>query len=112
VQLAIDSPPQAPRVDSLPMTGDDAVTLVVHNPNGEPQRVRVPLVEGSRLGQAFADAPRWAAPAVREQFQQQGIDLQARRRYAPLFFEQQDRMVPMIVPVDDAVITPVSRPVY
>ena len=40
------------------------------------------------------------------------IDVQARRRYAPLFFEQEDQLVPMIVPVDDAVITPVSLPVY
>jgi anti-sigma factor RsiW len=112
MQLAIDGPPQTPQVDRLPSTGDNVVTLVVQDQNGKPQRVRVPLVEGSRLGQAFADSPQWAAPAVREQLQQQGIDLRARRRYAPLFFEQQDRMVPMIVPVDDAVITPVSRPVY
>jgi len=72
----------------------------------------VPLVEGSRLGQAFADAPQWAAPAVREHLQERGLDLQARRRYAPMYFEKADGVVPMIVPVDDAVITPVSRPIY
>jgi hypothetical protein len=90
----------------------DAVTLVVQDRTGAPQRVRVPLVEGSRLGQEFADSPQWAAPGVRQQLAEQGFDLQAKRRYAPLYFEQQDKIVPMIVPVDDAVVTPVSRPVY
>jgi hypothetical protein len=122
MQVAIDSPRPAPQLERLPATGDDgltdgaltddAVTLVVQNQNGEPQRIRVPLVEGSRLGQAFADAPRWAAPAVREHLQERGIDLQARRRYAPMWFEQPSGVVPMIVPVDDAVLTPVSLPVY
>jgi hypothetical protein len=90
----------------------DSVTLVVQNREGEPQRLEVPLVEGSRLGEHFLDAPQWAAPEVRQRLSEQGIDLRARRRYAPLFFEQQDRIVPLIVPVDDAIVTPVSRPVY
>jgi hypothetical protein len=42
----------------------------------------------------------------------QGLDLAARRRYVPLYFEQQNQQVPFIVPVDDAVVTPVSRPVF
>jgi hypothetical protein len=112
VQVAVDSPRPTPLVEGLPSAGDDAVTLVVHNQNGEPQRVRVPLVEGRRLGQAFADAPQWAAPAVREYLQERGLDLKARRRYAPMYFEQPNGMAPLIVPVDDAVITPVSLPVY
>jgi hypothetical protein len=72
----------------------------------------VPLVEGSRLGEQFGASPQWAAPEIRRQLAEQGIDLKARRRYAPLYFEQQDGVVPMVVPVDDAVITPVSRTVY
>jgi anti-sigma factor RsiW len=90
----------------------DAVTLVVQDRSGARQRVQVPLVDGSQLGRQFADAPQWAAGGMRQRLAEQGLDLQARRRYAPLFFEQQDRIVPMIVPVDDAVITPVSRPIY
>jgi hypothetical protein len=90
----------------------DAVTLIVQDRTGAAQRVRVPLVDGSRLGQEFADSPQWAAPGMRQRLAEHGYDLQAKRRYAPLYFEQQDRIVPMIVPVDDAVVTPVSRPVY
>jgi hypothetical protein len=29
-----------------------------------------------------------------------------------MFFEQQNHLVPMVVPVDDAVVTPVNRPVF
>lgn len=90
----------------------DAVTLVVQDRSGAPRRVQVPLVDGSQLGEQFANAPQWAADGMRQRLAEQGLDLQAKRRYAPLFFEQQDRIVPMIVPVDDAVITPVSRPIY
>jgi hypothetical protein len=90
----------------------DAVTLVVHDRNGVPQRMQVPLVEASTLGKQFADAPHWAAPEMKKKLAQQGVEMQARRRYAPLYFEQENRIVPMIVPVDDAVVTPVSRPIY
>ena len=88
------------------------MTLVVHNRDGAPQRIEAPLWEGRQLGDQFAEAPQWADPAVRRQLAERGFDLQAHRRYVPLFFEQQNRMVPMIVPVDDAVVTPVSRQVY
>ena len=90
----------------------DAITLVVHDASGRPQRMQVPLVEGSRLGEQFGASPQWAAPEIRRQLAEQGIDLKARRRYAPLYFEQQNGVVPMVVPVDDAVITPVSSAVY
>jgi hypothetical protein len=99
-------------LDRAPAPRDDAITLVVRSRDGAPQRVEVPLVDGSRLGEQFAASPQWADAVVRDQFEKQGLDLQARRRYAPLFFEQQDRIVPMIVPVDDATIVPVSRPIY
>jgi hypothetical protein len=90
----------------------DAITLVVHDASGQPQRVQVPLVEGARLGEQFGASPEWAAPAFRRQLAEQGIDFKTRRRYAPLYFEQQNGVVPMVVPVDDAVITPVSRTMY
>lgn len=111
--LALD-PLAAPRgaAEAAPAGEADAVTLVVHDSRGVPQRVRVPLVEGRQLGQQFEGTPHWAAPAVRQRLAERGVDLQARRRYAPLYFEQHDQLVPMIVPVDDAVITPVSRPIY
>ncbi|RIK83210.1 MAG: hypothetical protein DCC67_06150 [Planctomycetota bacterium] len=91
----------------------EALTLVVSDATGRPQRIRVPLVEGRALGRHFADTPEWSsAPELARQLGQRGLGLAARRRYAPLYFEQQNQVIPLIVPVDDAVITPVSRPVY
>lgn len=96
--------------DRLP-TGD-AVTLVVNDHHGVPQRVSVPLIEGRRLGAHFSDTPHWSSPELVQQLDAKGLDLAARRRYAPMYFEQQNQKIPFIVPVDDAVVTPVSRPVY
>lgn len=112
--LAQDAPamPRGAAAPGAPAGGADAVTLVVHDSRGVAQRVQVPLVDGRQLGRQFDVTPHWAAPAVRQRLAEQGVDLQARRRYAPLYFEQHDQLVPMIVPVDDAVITPVSRPIY
>jgi hypothetical protein len=117
VDLAIDSP-AAPSVvgpaaaDARRLPDADAITLVVQDRTGAPQRVQVPLVEGRQLGDQFGESPQWADPAVRRRLAEQGLDLQARRRYVPLYFEQKDHVVPMIVPVDDATVTPVSRPVF
>jgi hypothetical protein len=104
-QIADNVPPAAP--------GGDAVTLVVNDQRGVPHRLQVPLVEGRRLGAQFADTPRWSeSPELTRQLNEQGLGLTARRRYAPMFFEQQNRLVPMVVPVDDAVVTSVNRPVF
>jgi hypothetical protein len=104
---ANDAPPLA-----APQSDADSITLVVHDRDGRPQRLQVPLVEGDRLGDQFGASPHWAAPDFRRQLADRGIDLQTRRRYAPLFFEQDSRIVPMVVPVDDALVTPVNRPIY
>jgi hypothetical protein len=104
-QIADDAPPAAP--------SGDAVTLVVNDERGVPHRLQVPLVEGRRLGAQFADTPRWSESSeLTRQLNEQGLGLTARRRYAPMFFEQQNHLVPMVVPVDDAVVTPVNRPVF
>jgi hypothetical protein len=97
-----------------PGAGDaDAVTLVVNDLEGKPQRIAVPLVEGRRLGAEFAESPEWSnSPELARRLEQQGLGLAARRRYAPLYFEQRDQVVPLIVPVDDAYVRPVSRPVF
>jgi hypothetical protein len=90
----------------------DAVTLVVNDHRGVPHRVTVPLVEAQQLGAEFAQVPTWTSPELLRRLDQQGLGLAARRRYAPLYFEQQDQRIPFVVPVDDAVVTPVSRSVY
>jgi hypothetical protein len=93
-------------------TRGDAVTLVVNDRDGVPQRIEVPLVEGRQLGRAFGDVPHWSSPELDRQLDERGLDLDARRRYAPMYFEQENKIVPMVVPVDDAVVRPASRPVY
>lgn len=111
-QIAQTGEPQSPMAPRLQEPNGDAVTLVVNDRQGRPQRFEVPLVEGSRLGAGFADAPQWSSPELHRQLKQQGLGLQARRRYAPMYFEQQNGLVPMVVPVDDAMVTPVSRQVF
>lgn len=100
----------SPRLERA--TRGDAVTLVVNDRNGMPQRIEVPLVEGRQLGQAFGDVPHWSSPELDRQLDERGLDLDARRRYAPIYFEQENKIVPMVVPVDDAVVRPANRPVY
>ncbi len=87
----------------------DAVTLLVRDVSGNDQRVHVPLMEVEALNDQFADA----LPAeLRNRFRNRGFDVQRRRRFAPMFFEQNEQLVPMIVPVDDTKIVPVSRPIF
>jgi hypothetical protein len=91
----------------------DAVTLVVNDHRGVAHRVQVPLVEGRRLGEEFTETPNWSSsPELARRLDEQGLGLTAVRRYAPLYFEQHNQRIPFIVPVDDAVVTPVNRPVY
>jgi hypothetical protein len=91
---------------------DDVVTLLVRDDEGKPQRFRVPLVDSAglddRLGTMLTSLPA----GYRDDLQQRGFDLRGRRRYAPFYFEQNDHLVPMVVPVDDAYVVPVSRPIY
>jgi hypothetical protein len=105
------APPAAPN-PRQPAGDADAVTLVLNDTQGAEHRVQLPLVEGRRLGENFAEAPLWSAsPELQRSLGERGFDLRARRRYAPMYFEQQNKLVPMIVPVDDAVVTPVRRKV-
>jgi len=54
----------------------DAVTLVVNDQGGRPQRIRVPLVEGRRLGAQFAETPGWSeSPELTRQLNEQGLGL-------------------------------------
>ncbi len=98
--------PEGPREAVDP---NDAVTLLVRDVSGNDQRVQVPLMEVEALNDQFADA----LPAeLRNRFRNRGFDVQRRRRFAPMFFEQNEQLVPMIVPVDDTKIVPVSRPIF
>lgn len=102
---------ELPLREELPadFDNDDAVTLLVRDVSGKNQRLQVPLLEVESLNEQFAGA----MPAeLRDRFRDRGFDVQRRRRFAPMFFEQNSELVPMIVPVDDTQIVPVSRPIY
>jgi endonuclease YncB( thermonuclease family) len=86
----------------------DAVTLLVKDDQGKHQRLRLPLVDGPELEGQLVDI----SPEARASLQNRGFDLQSKRRYAPLFFEHNKQVVPMVVPVNDTYIVPVNRPVY
>lgn len=104
------SEPDAPDLAPPEVDPRDAVTLLVRDVSGTPQRLRVPLIEVNRGGD-LANAAN-LPPALRQQLLDNGLDLKVRQRVVPLFFENNNELAPMIVPVNDAVITPVSRELF
>ncbi len=100
--------------DQAPHVGDskDVVTLVVRDAEGRQQRVRLPLVEAGQLGREWAHTSPVVPAGLRAGLQNRGYDVRSERRFAPLFFEQDQQLVPMVVPVDDTYVVPVSRKVY
>ena len=90
----------------------DAVTLLVKDDSGQHQRLRLPLVDAEGLDQQITELSPAIPAELRAGLQDRGYDLQSRRRFAPLFFEQDKQLVPMVVPVNDTYIVPVNRPVY
>lgn len=100
---------EMPLREDLPIENDDAITLLVRDTSGTNRRLQVPLMEVEALDDQFANA----LPAeLRDRFRDRGFDVQRRRRFAPMFFEQDKELVPMVVPVDDTYLVPVDRPVY
>lgn len=94
-------------------TRDDSLTLLVRDVHGKAQRVQLPLMESGQLDQRLGTTRRWSPSAgFVEQLRESGLDLQTRRRYAPVFFERPDGIVPMVVPVDDAYLRPVRQQIY
>ena len=99
-------PTVEPRLDD-----HDVVTLLVRDEQGQANRLRVPLVElAGADGKGTTSVSEFPDAFVR-QLQRRGMDLRGRRRYAPFFIEQNEQVVPMAVPVDDAYVVPVSRPI-
>jgi len=86
---------------------EDALTLWVRDETGQARPLRVPLVDAGTLDQQLGLHFQTGLPAgVRSQLQVRGFDVQSKRRYAPLWLENGR---PMIVPVEDTRIVPVSR---
>ncbi len=108
-QLARVSPP----ANSAAPNGaapDDALTLFVKDSGGRMQPVRVPLVDASTLDKQLGVQFQTGMPDdIRNQLKDSGYTVKSKRQYAPLWFENGR---PMIVPVEDTKIVPVSNRVY
>jgi hypothetical protein len=93
-----------------PGKAGDALTLYVRDESGRMQPVRVPLVDAGtldeQLGVKFQPG---MSDAMRNQLQDRGFTVQSKQQYAPLWLENGR---PMIVPVEDTKILPVSDKVY
>jgi hypothetical protein len=88
----------------------DAINLWVRDDGGKLQRVRVPLVDANALDHQYGTIFQTGVPDdVRNQLKDQGLTVQSKRQYAPMWL---DNGRPMVVPVEDTKIVPVSNKVY
>ena len=85
----------------------DAVTFFVKDNSGRKQPVRVPLVDADALDKEFGMQFQTGMPDdVRNQLKDNGYAVRSKRQYAPLWLENGR---PMILPVEDTNIVPVSN---
>lgn len=91
-----------------PIAEEDAVALYVRDASGKNRRLLVPLIEGENLGDQFGQIVD-LSPELQSNLADEGLELTRRRRFAPLFFEQNERLVPMVVPVEDTYLVPVAN---
>jgi hypothetical protein len=88
----------------------DQLTFYVRDKSGRKQAVQVPLVDAEELDNQLGTQFQSGVPdAVRNQLKQQGYMVQSKRKYAPLWMEN-DR--PMVIPVEDTQIVPASEKVW
>lgn len=108
-QIADANP--APSVPApKPGKAGDALTLYVRDESGRMQPVRVPLVDAGTLDKQLGVKFQPGIPdALRNQLNDRGFTVQSKQQYAPLWLENGR---PMIVPVEDTKIVPVSEKVY
>lgn len=117
VNVAVPANSQIAGVQSLPQAAattavkpGDALNLWVRDDSGQVRRVRVPLVDANALDPALGLQFQTGVPDdVRNRLQNQGLTVQSKRRFAPMWL---DNGRPMIVPVEDTKIVPVSNRAY
>jgi hypothetical protein len=102
-----------PSLDSPEAENDsdpDALTFWVLDDAGQARSIRVPLMDAVALDRELGVEFQPGIPAnVRSRLQDRGYHVQSKRRYAPLWLENGQRMV---FPVEDTKIVPVSQNVY
>jgi hypothetical protein len=108
-QVASVTPPSQP-LSPKSSTRGDAVTLFVKDDSGRMQPVRVPLVDASTLDKELGMKFQTGVPDdIRNQLRNDGYTVKSKSQYAPLWLENGR---PMILPVEDTNIVPVSNKVY
>jgi hypothetical protein len=116
--IANDSAKTTDQLVSVPPAGaaprdakpGDALNLWVRDDAGQMRRVRVPLVDAGQLDNELGLKFQTGVPDdIRNHLQDHGYTVQSKRQYAPLWL---DNGRPMIVPVEDTKIVPVSNKVY
>lgn len=107
-QLVSVPPPTAPAPNGA--KANDALNLWVRDDAGQLRRVRVPLVDARALDQQLGMQFQTGVPDdVRNRLHGSGYTVESKRQYAPLWLENGR---PMVVPVEDTKIVPVSNKVY
>jgi hypothetical protein len=107
--IAVTLPQPAAPAQQLAAPGD-AVTLWVRDDSGQARQLRVPLVDATAMDRQMGLEFQSGLPAdVRSQLEQRGYQVESKRRYAPFML---DNGRPLIVPVEDTKIVPISSPVY
>jgi hypothetical protein len=86
---------------------NDALTFFVQGDDGRRHPVRVPLVDAGTLDKQLGVQFQTGVPDdIRNQLKDSGYAVQSKRQYAPLWLENGR---PMILPVEDTRIVPVSN---
>lgn len=117
VNVGVPANSQIAGVQSLPQSAattavkpGDALNLWVRDDSGQVRRVRVPLVDANALDPALGLQFQTGVPDdVRNRLQNQGLTVQSKRRFAPMWLDNGRQM---IVPVEDTKIVPVSDKAY
>lgn len=108
-QAPSSSQPAQPLPSANPKR-NDAVTLFVKDDSGRMQPIRVPLVDAHTLDKELGMKFQTGVPDdVRNRLKNDGYAVKSKRQYAPLWLENGR---PMVLPVEDTNIVPVSNSVY
>jgi hypothetical protein len=99
--------PQGAIVNPTGAKPGNALTLFVRDEAGKMQPVRVPLVDAGTLDQQLGlQFQPGLTDELRDQLKGKGYAVQSKQQYAPLWLENGR---PMVVPVEDTKIVPVSN---